>query len=94
MRTRLIIAGIGNLIDTIATLHLSKLGCYELNPIMRHLLDWPVVFVLVKLTAMTGVCLFLWKNREDAHAMPLATFAAVVYGGIAVYYGWVFALLI
>lgn len=87
MKTRLTVAYIGNIVDTIATLHLSKLGCYELNPIMRHLLDWPVVFVLVKLTAMTAVCLFLWKNREDTHAMPLAAFAAVVYGGIAVYYG-------
>ena len=86
MKLRLVIAYVGNIIDTIATLHLTEQGFYEVNPFMRPLLDCPWLFVAVKLLAMTWVCLFLWKRREDRHALPLATFAAVVYGLIAVYY--------
>lgn len=86
MRTRLIIAGIGNLIDLIATLYLTKQGFHEVNPFMRPLLDCPWLFAAVKLLAMTWVCLFLWKRRDDRHTLPLATFAAVVYGLIAFYY--------
>lgn len=86
MRTRLIIAGIGNLIDLIATLHLIRVGFMEINPIMAHLVLYPRLFAAVKMGAMTGVLLFLWKRREDRHAKPLATFVAVVYGAIAFYY--------
>lgn len=86
MRTRLIIAYIGNLIDLIATLYLTKQGFHEVNPFMRPLLDCPWLFAAVKILAMTWVCLFLWKRREDRHALPLATFASAVYGLIAAYY--------
>jgi hypothetical protein len=86
MKLRLIIAHIGNIIDIIATLHLTEQGFYEANPFMRPLLDCPWLFATVKLLAITLVCLFLWKRKEDRHALPLATFAAVVYGLIAVYY--------
>lgn len=86
MKTRLIIAYIGNTIDLIATLCLLQMGFYEANPIMRPLLNYPWLASIVKLSAMTWVCWFLWKNRDDKHAKPLATFAAVVYGIIAFYY--------
>ena len=86
MKTRLTIAYIGNIIDTIATLHLAEQGFHEVNPFMRPLLGYPWLFATVKILAMTGVCLFLWKRREDRHALPLATLAAVVYGLIAAYY--------
>ena len=86
MKTRLTIAYIGNIIDTIATLHWTEHGFYEVNPFMRYLLDHPWLFATVKILAMTLVCLFLWKRREDRHALPLATFAAAVYGLIAAYY--------
>lgn len=90
--TFLIIAYFGNLIDIMATLTLTEQGFYELNPIMRPLLDHPGLFVNVKIVAMTGVCLFLWKRRTDKHAMPIALFAAIVYGAIAVYYTIIGAL--
>ena len=86
MKTRLTIAYIGNLIDLIATLYLTKQGFHEVNPFMRPLLACPWLFTAVKLLAMTLVCLFLWKRREDRHALPLATFASAVYGLIATYY--------
>ena len=86
MKLRLCIAYIGNFIDLISTLNLTEQGFYEVNPFMRPLLDHPWLFTAVKLLAMTWVCLFLWKRREDRHALPIATFAAIVYGLIAVYY--------
>lgn len=93
MKTRLTIASIGNIIDLIATLYLTKQGFHEVNPFMRPLLDCPWLFAAVKLLAMTWMCLFLWKRREDRHALPIATFAAIVYGLIAVYYMfWVIAI--
>lgn len=93
MKTRLTIAYIGNLIDLIATLYLTKQGFHEVNPFMRPLLGCPWLFAAVKILAMTWVCLFLWKRREDRHALPLATLAAVVYGLIAVYYMvWMIAM--
>ena len=86
MNVCLLIAYIGNIIDTIATLSLTEQGFHEVNPFMRPLLDCPWLFAAVKLLAMTWVCLFLWRRKEDRHALPLATFAAVVYGLIAFYY--------
>lgn len=90
MKTRLIIAWIGNLIDMVATLHLSGLGFREVNPIMRPLLAYPWLFALVKLSGMTAVLLFLWIRRDDRHALPLATYAAVVNGLVATYYFVIF----
>jgi hypothetical protein len=91
MKTRLTIAGIGNLIDTAATIYLTQKGYTEANPVMAAMLDRPVLFAAVKIVTMTAVLLFLWHNREDRHAKPLATMVAVVYGAIAVYYGWFFS---
>lgn len=93
MRTRLIIAWLCNLVDIAATLYLSGLGYVEANLAMAWLLQWPWLFSMVKLSAMTFVLLFLWNNREDRHALPLATFTAVVYGLIAIYYIVIFAVL-
>ena len=84
--TFLLIAYFGNLIDIMTTLTLIEQGFYELNPVMRPLLDYPGLFATVKIVAMTGICLFLWKRRTDKHALPIAVFAAIVYGSIAVYY--------
>ena len=88
MKLLLLIAWLGNLIDTIATVYLTSLGYVEANPIMAQLLNYPVVFVIVKLLLMTGLCAYLWLKRLDKHAMPLAIVASVVYGLITAYYAW------
>ena len=88
MKLLLLIAWLGNLIDTIATVYLTSLGYVEANPIMAQLLNYPVIFVIVKLLLMTGLCAYLWLKRLDKHAMPMAIVASVVYGAITVYYGW------
>lgn len=86
MKLFLIIAFIGNLIDTAATLYLVGLGYHEANPIMRQLLNYPLLFTLIKLTSMTTVLLWLWNERDSKLAVIASWFAAVLYGGIAAYY--------
>ena len=87
MKTALLIAWIGNLIDTASTVTLCcGHGFAEVNPIMAWFLHIPVLFVAVKLTAMTAVCVWLWRNRNDKKANIASWIAAVVYGVIAIYY--------
>lgn len=93
MKLLLLIAWLGNLIDTIATVYLTSLGYVEANPIMAQLLNYPVIFVLVKIALMTGLCAYLWLKRLDKHAMPLAIDAAIIYGLITAYYAWFFHVL-
>lgn len=93
MKTPLIIAAIGNLIDMVSTLYLSGRGYTEANPIMAALLPHPVLFATVKIGAMTLVLVSLWKKREYKSARFTAWFAAVLYEMIAVYYLFVFPLL-
>ena len=88
MKILLLIAWLGNLIDTIATVYLTSLGYVEANPIMAQLLNYPVIFVIVKLLLMTGLCAYLWLKRLDKHAMPMAIVASVVYCLITAYYAW------
>lgn len=90
MKILLLIAWLGNLIDTIATVYLTSIGYVEANPIMAQLLNYPVIFVIVKLLLMTGLCAYLWLKRLDKHAMPMAIVAAIVYGPITTYYVWLF----
>lgn len=90
MKVLLLIAWLGNLIDTIATVYLTSIGYVEANPIMAQLLNYPLVFVIVKLLLMTGLCAYLWLKRTSKHSKPLAAFAATVYGAISIYYMLVF----
>lgn len=93
MKILLIIAGVGNLVDTAATLCLSRMGYLEANPVMRWLLQIPYVFVAVKIVVMTALLLWLWHKREDRLALPLAAVAAVVYGLIVAYYVVFFTMI-
>lgn len=86
MKLHLILAFLGNLIDTAATLYLSSLGYIEANPVMAWLLRWPAVFAGVKIGAMTAVVWWLWKRRGDRNAALAAAASAVIYGAVSVYY--------
>ena len=86
MKLRLIIAGAGNLIDMIATLILVAHGYQEANPIMRQLLQYPILFAAVKLGLMTAVLVGIWNDRSDKLAVIASWLAAIVYGSIAAYY--------
>ena len=87
MKTRLLIAWIGNLIDTASTVILCcGHGFAEVNPVMAWLLHIPVLFVAVKLTAMTAVVVWLWHNKDDKKANVASRIAAAVYGTMGIYY--------
>ena len=94
MKTPLIIAAIGNLIDLISTLYLFRLGYMEANPVMAALLPHPVLFTLVKIGGMALVLWILWKSRDSKTARKTAWFAAGVYGLIALYYLFFFTIFI
>lgn len=95
MKSRLLIAWIGNLIDTASTVILCCGHCFvEVNPVMAWLLRCPALFVAVKLIAMTAVVIWLWRNRGDKKANIASWIAAAVYGALSVYYAKVFGVLL
>lgn len=94
IRTSLIIAWLGNLVDMVSTLYLHSIGFVEANPVMACLLNTPLVFTLVKIATMTLLLLYLWRKREDKHAAALAVLAAVIYGATTAYYVWFFMVVV
>lgn len=86
-KAKLIIAGIGNVIDIVATLILiNYFGLVEVNPLMGWLLQWPWIAVATKLIAINGILLFLNFTKRKKYTDGLATFAAIMYGGLGTYY--------
>lgn len=94
MKPKITIAWLGNFIDMTSTLYLVGLGYVEANPFMRPLMGNPLLFATVKLCSMTALLWYLWQHKTDKHAEPLATLAAAVYGGISIYYGFFFAVIL
>ena len=94
MKTPLIIAAIGNLIDMVSTLYLSGRGYTEANPTMAALLPHPVLFATVKIGGMALALWILWRNRDSQIARITAWVAAGLYGLLAVYYLVVFPMLV
>ena len=92
MKTRLTIANLGNIIDTATTLYLFSMGYPELNPAMAWLLQWPLLFGVVKICTMTVITALLWIYRDGKCVRFASWFAAIVYGAIAVYYGMILTL--
>ena len=85
---------VGNLVDIVATLFFTGLGLPELNPIVAVLLNWPLVFVAVKLIIASVLSYILWIERADKLAIACAWVLALVYGAIAIYYLVGFALCV
>lgn len=85
---KLTIALLGNIIDTLATLyHCSYVADFtELNPCMRYLLQWPWVFAATKILAVSGIVLWLWRERDSKYARIALSAAAWLYGVIGLYY--------
>lgn len=86
MDKRLSIAFIGNIIDAIATVILCGKGFVELNAAMAFLLQWPILFLIVKLTLGSGVVYYLSRQERDRNWEIAATVAAVIYGALGLYY--------
>ena len=87
MKTKLIIAWIGNIIDAFSTVYLlSNHSFYEINPLMRWLLQWPILAVVCKLVVVGGILIYIYCKRNTKYANAMANFAALLYGGLGVYY--------
>ena len=88
----LIIAYLGNIIDTVATLYLYSQGGRELNPFMAMLLKSPWMFAVVKISVVTLVVIRLWTCRESKNARIAAWVAAAIFGALSLYYCVIFAI--
>lgn len=76
-----IIAYALNLIDLSCTLRALRLGCVELNPLMREV----AVMVGYKVIIVWGLLWWLSTRRERAARYALCA-AAAVYGAVDVYH--------
>lgn len=87
MKTKLIIAGIGNIIDAVATFILTQyFGFVELNPVVGLLLQHPMFFVSIKIIVVNSILLYAYHTKNDKYVDTFATFTASLYGGIGMYY--------
>lgn len=95
IKSRFIIAGIGNFIDAIATFILTQFyGFLEVNPIMAWLLQYPLLTVFLKITVVSSVLVYAYRQEHNKYTSILATFAACLYGAIAIYYIVFFIILL
>lgn len=94
MKLCLLLLSLFNLIDTAATLHFTRSGIMtELNPFMAVLLEYPALFVAVKVLAMTAIVIYLWANRQHKFARIGTRIGVVLYGCIAIYYIIIFGTI-
>ena len=91
MKTRLIVAWLGNLIDTIATVYLtSYCDGMEINPISAVMLEKPFLFILVKVLMMTISAIFIWRFRDRPFFKVTSWMLFVEYLAVAIYYACIF----
>ena len=79
--------GCFNIIDIIATLYLCyKEAFVEINPFIAFLLQYPILFVVVKIGLMTIVLVRLWNGREDKRVNIVINIGYYLYGILCLYY--------
>ena len=87
IKTKLIIAGVGNFIDAMATYILTQyLGFIEINPTMDWMLQWPELAIAFKIISVTAILLFAYYTKRQKYINGFATFAAILYGAMGIYY--------
>ena len=86
MKLRLIIAYLGNIIDTTATLYFINKSFMEANPLMVLLLQLPWLFIVVKIGIMTAVIARIWVYRKNKYAQVASWVVMAIYGALALYY--------
>lgn len=77
-----------NLIDAVLTMYWVKHGfAQEMNPLLADTVqNFPVVFVLIKLSLVgLGVCV-LWRNRSNQLAVGAICLALAAYYGLFLYH--------
>ena len=94
MLFRLIIAWFCNLFDVICTLYFyTNYDGEELNPISAWLLQWPPVFVTVKIVGMTVLVGLLLYKKEWLFCRIVEWWLFVVYTLTAAYYLFFFMII-
>jgi hypothetical protein len=82
----LVVANLLSLFDLVFTLHVLRLGATEGNPLMGYLFAAsPTQAVVVKLVAIAGVALLIWRLRRYRLSLLAALFALGVCGSIVLY---------
>lgn len=95
MLTRLLITYLCNLLDIVATLHLSATqNGEELNPIAAWLLQFPPLFVTVKMVVMTTAVAFMWWKRDWRLCEIASWILCIEYLLVACYYLIVYMFLL
>lgn len=96
IKSRFIIAGIGNLIDAIATYILTQYyGFMEANPVMARFLELhPLITVILKVIVVSTILFYAYRKEHNKYTSILATFAACLYGAIAIYYIVFFTIIL
>lgn len=90
---RILTIFICNIIDMVATLFLFSTGLFiELNPVMNFCLQWPIVFVIVKIGVATWICNKMWRYREEKLAQVTINILWIEYLLLAIYYFIICAL--
>ncbi len=91
---RILIAWIGNLIDTVATVQLYTRGLgVEINPLSAWLLRCPVVFVVVKMALMSIAVWSCWRERRRKVFQVASWVLCTEYLAVAAYYAVAWHLL-
>ena len=78
------------MIDAYCTIYLTDLGWYELNPISRWLLQYPMTFIWLKLLIPSLFAVLAWKSREYKLSHIMTWIAFIPYAIIAIYYIFLF----
>ena len=94
MLFRLLTAWLCNLFDIISTLYFyTYFEGEELNPISAWLLQWPPLFVAVKIVGMTVLIALLWHKKEWLFCRIIEWWLFVAYALITVYYLYYFVVV-
>ena len=99
MTIKLIIIYLLNLFDYLATMHqVNKLGTnphgivLEANPLMRPLMDEPLLFFTIKIVFVTGFLTIIYSFRDKQIAQIGTWVLLAVYGALALYHIYLFLI--
>ena len=75
---------IANILDAVLTLKWTEMQvAEEVNPLMAYLIEIdPLLFLSVKISAVTLSCLILWKLNQYISARIIAILSVLLYAGI------------
>jgi hypothetical protein len=94
MKILLYLLIIFNMIDAYCTIYLTELGWYELNPISRFFLQWPIIFIWLKLIIPSFFSMLAWRLRKYTFTHILIWICFIPYAIIAIRYILLFTFVL